>query len=111
MQRCALDGGNCILWRCGQNSTLRLQATAGERAQPDATELHLRVPSAAGAIRFLTTDRVSWCLTTIGEIVKRLLVAFTRIVNRGRNVGHILDVQIRQGDARAAAHAEISSSP
>lgn len=58
--------------------------------------------------RFLTTDRVSWCLTTIGEIVKRLLVAFTRIVNRGRNVGHILDVQIRQGDARAAAHAEVS---
>lgn len=51
VQRCALDGGNCILWRCGQNSTLRLQATAGERAQPDATELHLRVPSAAGAIR------------------------------------------------------------
>lgn len=58
--------------------------------------------------RFLTTDRVSWCLTTIGEIIKRLLVAFTRIVNRGRHVGHILDVQVRPGDARAAADAEVS---
>lgn len=52
MQRCALDGGNCILWRCGQNSSLRLQAFVGERAQSDAAELHLRVPSAVGAIRF-----------------------------------------------------------
>lgn len=52
---------------------------------------------------------MSWCLTTIGEIIKRLLVAFTRIVNRGRHVGHILDVQVRQGDARPATDAEVST--
>ena len=52
---------------------------------------------------------MSWCLTTIGEIIKRLLVAFTRIVNRRRHVGHILDVQVRQGDARPATDAEVST--
>lgn len=51
---------------------------------------------------------MSRCLKTVGEIVKRLLVTFTRVVDRGRNVRHFLDVQIRSSHARSATDAKVS---
>lgn len=57
--------------------------------------------------RFFTICRVSWCLKTFRETTKRLLDAFTGVVDWRRSARHFLDVQVRQNHAGLAANIEV----
>lgn len=51
MQRCAFNGGNCILWCCWKSFITGLQTFTSEWIEFDTAQFYLRLFSFAGAIR------------------------------------------------------------